>query len=300
MTSAETDEWASKISYGMPHEVYLKDPVPGGSLSSSGARMMLAPNCPAKFDYWRKHRRPSSTEFDIGTAAHKVLLGAGPELVVIDADNYKKAAPRVERDHAYMADKTPVLQHQMDAVNEMAAAARRDPVAGPLLAEGTGEPEVSFFWIDGPTGIHCRARLDYLSYLHNKDGRLLIIDYKTTSRSAAPSKIERAILNHGYHMQAAHLIDAVIGTGHAEDALVLFIFQETDAPYLVTVVEPHPISAIWVGRELNDKARQVFAKCNAANVWPGYASDIVEIELPIWEQQRMERIVNAHPIRGIA
>jgi len=299
MASPEADEWASKISYGMPHDVYLKDPVPGGSLSSSGARMLLEPNCPAKFHYWRTRRRPPSTEFDLGTAAHKVLLGAGPELVVIDADNYRKGAPRVERDQAYLADKTPVLQHQMDQVEEMAAAARRDPVAGPLLAEGTGEPEVSFFWIDGPTGVHCRARLDYLSSLYTKDGRLIILDYKSC-RSAAPAKIERAILDHGYHMQAPHLIDAVVNTGHAEDAVVLFIFQEKEPPYLVTVVEPHPISAVWVGRELNDKARRVFAKCSAANVWPGYASDIVEIDLPIWEQQRMQRVVNAHPIRGIA
>jgi len=181
----------------------------------------------------------------------------------------------------------------------MAAAARRDPVAGPLLAEGTGEPEVSFFWIDGPSGIHCRARLDWFSHLYNRDGRRIIIDYKT-GRSAAPSKVERAVMEHGYHMQAAHLIDAVIGTGQDEDAMVLFIFQEKEPPYLCTVFEPHPHSAIWVGRELNDKAREVFAKCNAANHWPGYADDIVEIDLPFWEQQRMERIIGAHPIRGLA
>lgn len=294
-----TDEWASKISYGMPHDIYLKDPVPGGSLSSSGARMLLDPNCPAKFDYYRKHRRPPSKEFDIGTAAHHVLLGVGPELVVIDADNYRKGENRVKRDKTYMADKTPVLQHQMDMVNEMAAAARRDLVAGPLLLEGSGEPEVSFFWIDGPTGIRCRARVDFLSVLRNKDGRLIILDYKSC-RSAAPSKVERAVMEHGYHMQGAHLIDAVIGTGHAEDATVLFIFQEKEPPYLCTVHELHPVSALWVGRELNDKARQVYAKCDAAGVWPGYADDIVEIDLPYWEQQRMERIVNAHPIRGVA
>ena len=40
--------------YAMPFDVYLADPVPGGSLSTSGAKTLLNA-CPAIFAYERKH-----------------------------------------------------------------------------------------------------------------------------------------------------------------------------------------------------------------------------------------------------
>lgn len=299
MNSTDTEWWNGRVIDGMPHQDYLNDPIPGGSLSSTGARMMLDPNCPAKFDYWRRHRRPPKLEFDLGTAAHKVLLGAGPELVVIDAENYKKGAPRIERDQAYMRHATPVLEHQMDMVEEMVAKVRGHRDAGRLVEPGSGRPEVVLSWRDVRVGIMLRSRLDWLSHKTLKDGRLIVVDYKT-GRSAAPSKIEKAITDHGYHMQAAHNIDAVLGTGQAEDAAFFFIFQETEPPYLITVCELNPLTALWPARELNDKAREVFAKCNELNHWPAYAEDIIDIDLPPWEKQRMERIIGAHPIRGVA
>ena len=36
--------------YDVPFDEYLRDPVPGGSLSTSGARLLLD-TCPAIFDY---------------------------------------------------------------------------------------------------------------------------------------------------------------------------------------------------------------------------------------------------------
>ncbi|MGW9447058.1 hypothetical protein, partial [Bacillus mobilis] len=41
---------------GIPEAVYHRDPVPGGSLSSSGARKLLAPSCPALFKYDQEHK----------------------------------------------------------------------------------------------------------------------------------------------------------------------------------------------------------------------------------------------------
>jgi hypothetical protein len=55
-------------------EQYHADVAPGGSLSSSGARALLDPGCPAQFDYDRKHHQPAKKEFEIGTAAHSMLL----------------------------------------------------------------------------------------------------------------------------------------------------------------------------------------------------------------------------------
>jgi hypothetical protein len=55
----------------VPEHVYHADPIPGGSLSSSGARKLLAPSCPALFKHDQDNPQPHKKTFDIGTAAHK-------------------------------------------------------------------------------------------------------------------------------------------------------------------------------------------------------------------------------------
>lgn len=289
----------------MPFADYIKDPVPGRSLSSSGSRLLIPPSCPAKFDYDRRHPSMPKAEFDLGTAAHHVLLGCGPELVVIDEANYQRKATQTKRDGAYAAGQTPVLAHQMDQVEDMVQKVREHKLAGHLLAEGTGEPEQSLFWIDPVTGVKCRARLDWLSRLRTNDGRLIIIDYKT-ARSADPDKFLKAIQDYRYHMQAAWYIDAVLGCGIADDAVFFFVVQEVTPPYLITIVELHEISGLYAGRELNEHARKVYRKCNQIGMWPGYAGarklflkgpnityddDVVTADLPDWEMRKMETII---------
>src|SRR2546421_646443 len=73
-------------------ETYHADPVPVGSLSSSGARKLLPPGCPALFAYEREHPPEPTATFDLGHAAHKMVLGVGPEVVKIDADNWRTNA----------------------------------------------------------------------------------------------------------------------------------------------------------------------------------------------------------------
>jgi hypothetical protein len=41
--------------YDIAEDHYHADPVPGGSLSNSGAKKLLPPSCPAKFAYEREH-----------------------------------------------------------------------------------------------------------------------------------------------------------------------------------------------------------------------------------------------------
>src|SRR5690606_30614366 len=82
VTAAVEVETPTEVEPGVydnvPSEVYHSDPVPGGSLSSTGARK-LATECPAAFKHWLDNPEPSKKEFDFGTAAHKVVLGDGPE-----------------------------------------------------------------------------------------------------------------------------------------------------------------------------------------------------------------------------
>jgi hypothetical protein len=269
--------------YEMTNEQYHADPVPGGSLSSSGARKLLAPSCPARFRHDQLHGQAPRRTFDFGTAAHQQVLGNGPELVSIQADDYRTKAAQAARDEARLAGQVPLLPAEYEQVQAMAAAIRQHPIASALLAEGSGAAEQSLFWQDQVTGVWRRARPDWLP--NPGAGRLIVPDYKTTV-SAATDAIERSVESYGYHQQAAWYLDAVRALGLGDEhAAFVFIFQEKTAPFLVRVVQL-ATSAMRIGRHLNRKALATYQACHASGEWPGYSDDIDTVSLPPWAEHK--------------
>lgn len=264
--------------YDMTAEVYHRDPVPGGSLSSTGARRLLPPSCPAKFKWELDHPRPHKVEFDIGHAVHKLVLGDGPEIVIVDADDWKTAKARDERDEAYALGSVPLLERQFLEVQAMVRSIRAHPVANALFAHGRGRPEQSLFWVDVPTRVWRRARLDWLP--DPDSGRMIAGDLKT-GHDASPEGIEKAVRQHGYHLQAAWYLDGIEALGLAADPAFVFVFVEKTPPYLVTVAEVDAL-ALRIARELNHQALETFRTCTASGLWPGYSDQVIPARLPAW------------------
>ncbi|MFF2940847.1 PD-(D/E)XK nuclease-like domain-containing protein [Streptomyces niveus] len=263
---------------GMSADDYHAD---RNSISSTGLRKLLAPGCPAQFKYDRDNPQPPKKEFDLGHAAHLLVLGEGPQLAVIDYPDWKKVAARELRNLAYAEGKTPLLTKDFDMVAAMAEAIRQHPLAGPLFAPGTGVAERSIFWTDPATGIRCRVRPDYLKQL---PGLTLAVDYKTITK-ADPETISKAIRDHGYHQQDALYTDGVEAAGLAPDGCrFVFVFQQKTAPYLVTVRELDQQSRD-IGRAKNERALRTYADCTATGIWPdwtGPVTDIPVISMPTW------------------
>jgi hypothetical protein len=263
--------------YDMTAEEYHADPVPGGSLSSSGARKLLPPSCPAIFRHDQLHGRPPKRTFDFGHAAHKEVLGTGPELVVIDADSYRTKAAQAARAAAYADGAVPLLPDEYDQVQSMADAILRHPVASVLFDPTRGRAEQNLFWRDPATGVWRRARLDWLPD-QTTSSRMIIPEYKSTI-SAEPSACMKTIYTYGYHQQADWNSEGVLMLELAEDVAFVFVMQEKTPPYLVTVVEPDTQALAW-GSVLNQKAIDVYARCQETGVWPGYTDDVVLASLP--------------------
>jgi hypothetical protein len=258
--------------YDIPADEYHASP----ALSSSGAKKLLHPSCPAIFEYEREHGQERKQEFDFGTAAHTLLLGSGPQPYVVDADNYQTKLARKERDDAYARGDVPLLPREFDAVQAMVAKARAHPRVAELLAQG--QAEVSLLWTDPVTGVDCRARPDWL----RDDG---IVDYKT-STSAEPGHIAKTVANFGYHVQAAfYLAGAVELELLPPDAWFRFIFQDKNPPHLIKVVELDE-TALEIGRDKFEAALEVFRDCTEAGIWPDYGTDIEVISLPAYEVRR--------------
>lgn len=270
--------------YDIPDHDYHADPVPGGSLSCSGAKLLLPPNCPAIYRWHQDHPRPPKKAFDLGHAAHKLVLGVGPELVIVDADNWKTKAAQAQRDQAHEEGKVPLLADDHDRVLGMANIIRQHDIAGRLFRPGCGRPEQSLFWTDPRTDVWRRARLDWLP--NPSDGRLIIGDYKTTEHADLDA-IQAAINNYRYHMQAAQYCDAATELGLHDNPAFLLIFQEKNPPYLITPVEINAESVGW-GRTLNRQALDIYRQCRETNTWPGHTDGIALVGLPPWQLRRYE------------
>lgn len=279
-------EWQPGVYGDMPEDVYHADPVPGGSLSSSGARALLPPSCPAKFRYEREHP-VIKDEFDFGTIAHKSVLGTGPRVAVIGAKDWRTNAAKDAAKAAREEGALPILIGDFDKVQAMAVAIRAHPLAAFLLNHEhiPGKPEQSLFWVDAEYPVWRRARADFLPDAGARD-RLILTDYKTT-RSADPNHIARAVASYGYHQQAAWYLDGVTALGLGDDPAFVFVFQEKEPPYLVTVAQLDD-QALRAGRERNRMALEIFRDCTDAGVWPAYSSEIELISLPPWARSREE------------
>lgn len=279
--------------YDIPAADYHRDPVPGGSLSSSGARKLLAPSCPAKFKHWLDTgQAEASAAMDFGSAAHQLVLGTGPEIVVVDAKDWRTKAAKEARDEAHARGAVPVLAHQHERVQEMAAALREHPDASRLLDPAHGRTEQTLVWWDDEAGVWRRALLDYLPHAH-RHRQLIVPDYKT-AESADLDAISRSLHTYGYHQQVDWYLDGVTSLGLPSDgppAMVLIV-QETTRPYVITIVEPDP-EAREIARTRNRKALDLYRRCMETGHWPGYAEDVVPVGLPTYAVYQHVDALNA-------
>lgn len=273
--------------YNLDSDEYFADPVPrrlGGSLSASGAKKLLPPNCPAVFDYQRHHGQPHKAAFDFGHAAHELVLGIGAGIVAVDAANWMTKAAKEAKAAAYAEGKVPLLAEDVAQVEAMAEAIRAHPIASALLNPENGKPEQALFRQDEQEGVWLRSMLDWLP--DSGDGRMIVPDYKTAV-SAAPELFRKSSATFGYHQQAAWYVDMVLALDLAEDAAFVFVAQEKTAPYLVTVFEPDA-QALRVGREMNRRAIDIYAECESSGVWPGYSQEVELLSLPAYYVRAQE------------
>lgn len=255
------------LHFNLDERIYHRHPT---SLSVTGAKVLL--RAPALYKWQREHPVHKDV-FDFGSAAHAQVLGVGAEIVIVEADSWRTKTAQEARDAARADGKTPLLPADYQRVQDMATKLREHTLANQLLSDG--EPEVSAFCVDPATDVLRRSRFDW----HESSG--ILVDYKTTI-CAEPSAFARSAANFGYHMQAAWYLDIADDLGLAPRGF-LFIAQEKDPPYLVSVVEL-VADALDVGRARNRRALERFRDCTETGIWPGYSTDteITPIDLPRW------------------
>ena len=246
------------------------------SLSSSGARRLLPPSCPAIFAYERDNPPKPLPQFDVGKCAHKMILGVGEKIVRVDAENWTTKAARAKRDQAHADGHVPMLAAELDAAQRMAGAVHSHRLAGALLR--SGEPEMSGYWHDEQTGVRLRFRPDWLT--DPRKGRIIIVDVKT-SVSASPQDFSSSAARYGYAIQAAWYLAAAKALEIDEEPVFLFVVVDKTPPHMVSVIELDA-DAIAYGRRQMRRAINTYAECETSGVWPGWGNDVHLVGLPRW------------------
>jgi hypothetical protein len=270
--------------YRMDAATYHRDPCPAPSLSSSTIKTMLE-RTPRHA--WCDHPKlgnmradKSSDAFTIGTAAHKLILGAGAEFCVIDAADWRTKDAQAQRDQARADGLTPILREQHDKAQHIAAWSRGELNQLPLVADAfaDGLPELVAIWREGD--IWCRSMMDLAPTAADAEGWWTIYDLKTTSGALDANALARNMINFGYDIQAAHYtrgLQALLG----DDARVRFrfLFVESDSPYSATVAQCSGLMAS-TGEQKVLAAYSIWSRGLRENEWPGYPRDLMRVEPP--------------------
>lgn len=265
-------------------------------LSPNGAKKLLPPSTPAKFDYDRRHAQEPKRIWDFGNVAHKIVLGEGDQFLILDpeihglkkdgspADNPRatatwKDAEREARDQGL----TPIHVDDHKTAVEMAQVVHQHEEAGPLLADG--DAEVWFYWTDPATGQRLRQRIDWMT---RTQGRLTIVEYKTTV-DASPEAFNRTVFKLGYHIACAFALAGAKALKLDQEPEYVIVAQEKTPPYEVSVHQLDHESTNYSHQQMQ-KAIAIFQRCMETGKWPGYRSGRHWIQLPVWliDDEEME------------
>lgn len=282
-------------------EDYHRNPnlLPGPSLSSSGAKLILAKS-PLHFfhDSPLNPNRPPEKDkahFSVGKAAHDVILLSErwEEFYYVTPEGFSRAKTKAmadeiaEADAAIAAGKTVLSHDQSFTVQAMAEALRRNELACATISNGVAEE--TLVWQDPKTGVWLRARPDFRPQaLLEGRSTVVVPDLKFVAPTHAdPDGFGKAIYNFGYHQSAAFYIDGLKAVYDRAPTHWLHVVVEKEPPHAVALY-PLPGEDIERGRMLNRRAIDLFARCLERNEWPGYADQPREVGLPIWARMRIE------------
>ncbi|MFL5607713.1 MAG: hypothetical protein ACJ8AD_14780 [Gemmatimonadaceae bacterium] len=221
---------------------------------------------------------------NVGSVAHEILLGQGGGYDVISGfKDWRTKAAKERRDEAIEAGLTPILEHQYDRAEKVAASVRRrvQQIDGLELAfvSPPGAGEIANVWFDEQFGCWCRSLLDWWGPEANT-----LIDLKTTTVGLSDDALDRRIAADGIDTQIALQARGV----------TTFYPQLAGGPkrlrYYVIFVEqgpPFEVRALLLNSEQRERgwrrmvhAGVLFGHCLRTGKWPGYPRRVTETPVP--------------------
>jgi len=269
-------------------EEYLSDPCEQPSITR-GVVHDIHSSCPALARFKHPKLNPdreqeTADKFDIGTAGHSLLLEDEDNIVVLEADDWRKKAVKDERDTLRAEGKTVLLRKQYEDALLMKTAAKLQIAMSMLKINDfkkQGKAEMTYIWEE--QGIWFRGRPDWVS-----NDNTLMIDYKTTSASANPQSFASIVVNNALDVQCA-LYRRGAGILNGITPRFVLIVQETFEPFLCSFMDLSP-EFEQLGKDKIMYATFIWKKCLETGIWPGYPQEIATLDAPAWALAQFESI----------
>lgn len=285
--------------YDFDDHAYQSDPCKEISLRSSTAYKLVERGstpmhawvgCSRLNPDWSEETKK---EFDIGKAAHELLLGKGAGYAIVHHPDYRKKVAQDERDAIRAAGKVPLLESEAADVRAMVKAANRQ--IGELIEAGTIDAspfdhaltEKILVWRDRETQVLCRAMCDGLSVDHD-----ILSEVKTEGVSAAPENWNFKARKFGYIFRLAFYRRGLEALGLAHSPSIHVYVMEKKAPYLLAF---YRIDDELIMREDENvrRALKIWRRCLETNKWPGYSTE--GFDLGLSEREQMQEHGPANP-----
>ena len=206
---------------------------PGPQTSQSALKLLIEPSTPREFQWRLLNPEGPKRAFDVGRAAHTLVLGAGDPFIACPGDLLSIDGRMITtraKDWAIdqrAAGRTPLTPTDYDAVHRMADAILAHSRAAELFTDPARRPEVSAFCEIVP-GLWLRSRFDLLG------GEL--VDFKTAA-DPHPDAFRRSAWSYGYHVQdVAYRRAWTAVTGEQADPMT-FVVVGKEPPHLVGIYD---------------------------------------------------------------
>lgn len=269
--------------HDIPLTDYINDPAPEPSLNASIAHTLLTQTpAHARMAHPRlspQQDREESSRLDLGTIAHGLLLeGDDSRVVVIEADDWRTKAAKDERDAARLEGKLPILVKDFDIVSNMVEIAQTTIGQSEVATEFSAAiPEQTLIWQEADIWLRCRPDKA------TPDWRV-VFDYKTCAGTAHPAVwAKTSMVRYGYDLQAAINLRGVKALGLAKKTTFVFLVQEMEPPYALSIVSLAP-SWITLADDKLRVAMSLWKGCTRKNEWPGYPARVAYVDAPAYAQ----------------
>lgn len=255
---------------GVPADQYHADLCMVPSLSASVAKILLQES-PRKA--WFSHpklnpdyRERHDDKFDIGTAAHSVLLESDQsKIVIVQADDWRTKAAKEQRFAARAQGKTALLERHHGAVMLMVKAAQ-EFIASSEIAEDWADSDSEVTGICNEGSVWMRCRFDRI-----RKSRRWIGDYKSTE-DVSPEGFSRQIVRMGYHLQDAFYRRVTRNLGITGPRFA-FLAQSVEPPHECSLHACDP-SLIEIADAQVERAIGLWRQCVQTKNWPSYGGRI--------------------------
>jgi PDDEXK-like domain of unknown function (DUF3799) len=263
---------------------YHADPCKVASLSSSIAKIIVTKSPAHAYVEHPKFgglAKASTRAQDDGSIIHKLVLGRGAELDVLNYADFRTKAAREARDNAIACGRIPITVAKFAPLEEAASIIkeRAEDLLKFKFAPECSEIAIEFESEGAEGPVVCRSMLDSL---RRENGRATIYDFKKIV-SADPRTRSRHAYEYGYDIARAAYTEAVekLDPELAGRVDFIFIFCELEPPYAVV---PCRMTGEFeqLGRSRWQRGVEVWERCLSTGYFPSYCEGIDYLEPPPW------------------